>query len=151
MRAIADRSGVDRLSRKLTKAADEMPRRAATLFRAGLYTLIPDVEAVYKAVTPVLTGNLERSTTASITIIGDGLEAEIAVDQPAQNERGDQYARFLIQGHRIVAWGHDTGRYQPPNPYPDQARIMVAPMLQRAMKRTGEETMIALTTILHEP
>ena len=57
----------------------------------------------------------------------------------------------MIQGHRIVAWGHDTGRDQPPNPYPDQARILVAPMLQRAMKRTGEETMIALTTILHEP
>lgn len=28
-----------------------------------------------------------------------------------------EYAAFVELGHRIVAWGHETGRVQPPEPF----------------------------------
>jgi hypothetical protein len=27
------------------------------------------------------------------------------------------YAAPVEEGHRIVAWGHETGKFQPPQPY----------------------------------
>lgn len=57
---------------------------------------------------PVDTGNLRRNHKLGEPN-ANATEIEIVADT--------DYSLPVHDGHRIVAWGHDTGRYQPANPW----------------------------------
>jgi len=63
------------------------------------------IEADAKAGCPVDTGQLRAS-----------IEHEVDSDTLRVGSNVE-YAGYVEEGHRIVAWGHDTGRYAPPQPY----------------------------------
>lgn len=54
---------------------------------------------------------------------------EAAVKVPAS------YAIYLHEGHRIVAWGHRTGRFYPPHPFLGNAMKILRPQYFTALKR----------------
>ena len=64
-----------------------------------------EIEADAKATCPVRTGRLRESIHHSV----DGDEVQIGSDL--------DYAGYVEEGHRIVAWGHETGRFEPPEPF----------------------------------
>lgn len=55
---------------------------------------------------PVRTGYL-RSTIERGPVEGDSIKVNALA----------HYAAYVELGHRIVAWGHETGKFQPPQPY----------------------------------
>ena len=57
---------------------------------------------------PVDTGNLRRSHEI-ILPGGDATEAGVLASAP--------YSLYVHEGHRIIAFGRDTGRYQPADPW----------------------------------
>lgn len=63
------------------------------------------IEADAKAACPVRTGRLRDSIGHEV----DGDTVRVGSDL--------DYAGYVEEGHRIVAWGHDTGRFEPPNPF----------------------------------
>jgi phage gpG-like protein len=63
------------------------------------------IEADAKAAAPVLTGHLRDSIGHEVD--GDTLRVGSNL----------HYAAPVEEGHRIVAWGHETGKLQPPQPY----------------------------------
>jgi hypothetical protein len=63
------------------------------------------IETDAKAAAPVLTGDLRDSIEHEV----DGDTLRVGSNLP--------YAAPVEEGHRIVAWGHDTGKFQPPQPY----------------------------------
>lgn len=63
------------------------------------------IEADAKAGCPVDTGELRES-----------IEHEVS-DDTLRVGSNVSYAGYVEEGHRIVAWGHDTGRYAPPQAY----------------------------------
>jgi hypothetical protein len=76
------------------------------LFRDKLGPAIRDDAKRY---CPKRTGTLADS-------IEDHLEGHtLIVSATGSDERA--YAAYVELGHRIVAWGHKTGRVQPPSPY----------------------------------
>lgn len=64
-----------------------------------------EIEADAAAGCPVDTGHLRESLEHEVD--GDTLRVGSNVS----------YAGYVEEGHRIVAWGHDTGRYAPAQPY----------------------------------
>lgn len=64
-----------------------------------------EIEADAKAAAPVLTGRLKESIEHEVD--GDTLRVGSNLE----------YAAPVEEGHRIVAWGHETGKFQPPQPY----------------------------------
>jgi hypothetical protein len=77
-----------------------------TVFRDRLGPAIRDDAKRY---CPKRTGALADS-------IEDHLEGHtLVVSATGSHERA--YAAYVELGHRIVAWGHPTGRVQPPSPY----------------------------------
>jgi len=64
-----------------------------------------EIEADAKANCPVDTGKLRDSLHHSV----EGDEVHIGSDL--------DYAGYVEEGHRIVAWGHETGKFEPPQPY----------------------------------
>lgn len=76
------------------------------LFRGRLGPAIRDDAKRY---CPKLSGTLADS-------IEDHLDGHtLVVSATGSDER--YYAAYVELGHRIVAWGHKTGRVQPPSPY----------------------------------
>lgn len=69
------------------------------------------------------TGNMVNTTRGE----SSGLEGQVTV--PAD------YAVYVHEGHRIVAWGHDTGRYAPPRPFLRRAIDEIRPVFYAALKR----------------
>lgn len=63
------------------------------------------IEADAKVAAPVLTGALRESIEHEVD--GDTLRVGSNL----------HYAAPVEEGHRIVAWGHETGKFQPPQPY----------------------------------
>lgn len=61
-----------------------------------------------QANSPVDTGNLQRSHRVNGPN-ADATEAEVEATAP--------YALYQHEGYRLVAWGNETGRYQPANPW----------------------------------
>ena len=55
---------------------------------------------------PVRTGHL-KSTIVRGPVEGDSVKVHAFA----------YYAAYVELGHRIVAWGHETGKFQPPQPY----------------------------------
>lgn len=64
-----------------------------------------EIEGDAKAGCPVDTGRLRESIGHQV----DGDTVRVGSDL--------DYAGFVEEGHRIVAWGHDTGKFEPPNPF----------------------------------
>lgn len=64
-----------------------------------------EIEADAKIAAPVLTGRLKESIEHEVQ--GDTLRVGSNLE----------YAAPVEEGHRIVAWGHETGKFQPPQPY----------------------------------
>jgi hypothetical protein len=64
-----------------------------------------EIEADAKALAPVRTGKLRDSLYHTV----EGDEVTIGSDL--------DYAGYVEEGHRIVAWGHETGHFEPPQPY----------------------------------
>lgn len=96
--------------------------------------------------TPVDTGALKDSTKA--TVFFPSGETLLEEHQDAQSKGGLYYGQFVIHGHRIVAWGHDTGRMQPPNDYPERALEMIRPevdsILEAAIQDVGTTVAMVL-------
>ena len=96
---------------------------------------LPQVEAaqtdVYQemvVLVPFLSGELLRSIQRG----GKGASAGEAF---AEVEARADHAAPVEYGHRLVAWGHDTGRMVPPQPYARPAVSRAAPGFQRAVAR----------------
>lgn len=104
------------------------------------------VESAIKAETPVDTGQLQTSTSSSILPLPDGVMLQI--DQDAESTDGQFYGQFVIHGHRIVAWGHDTGRTQPANDYPSRALVNVAPDMVAALYAGAGKLALSVASIL---
>jgi hypothetical protein len=64
-----------------------------------------EIEGDAKAHCPVESGRLRDSIRHTV----DAGEVQVGSDLP--------YAGDVEEGHRIVAWGHETGRLQPPDPF----------------------------------
>lgn len=76
------------------------------------------------AVDAVDTGHMLGGVNSKMT--GD-LEGEVRVPAP--------YSVFVHEGHRIVAWGHDTGRYEPGRPFLRGPLDEIAPAFLDALRR----------------
>jgi hypothetical protein len=88
--------------------------------------------------TPVASSGASAGKLRDSTARDDGQATPdgfiIGIYQPARSARsGVQYGRFVVNPHRIVAWGHDTGRMYPGNPYPGDAMQQAHPMMQRTL------------------
>lgn len=92
--------GLGKLNRKLTKAAAQLPHEKLR-FLAQEAEL---VKARTKLLTPVDTGRL-RAAWSSTEPAGESVTIY----------NNTEYAPYVEFPHRIVAWGHDTGRIQPGN------------------------------------
>ena len=90
--------GADKLARKLKEVATKYPRERDMFLRMEGENLLSHV----KPLTPVDTGNL-RNSWARTEPEGDNITVYNNVE----------YSPYVELGHRIVAWGHDTGRVQP--------------------------------------
>ncbi|WP_297699637.1 HK97 gp10 family phage protein [Mycobacterium sp.] len=64
-----------------------------------------EIEADAKEHCPVRTGKLRES----LHHVVEGDEVRIGSDL--------DYAGYVEEGHRIVAWGHETGRFEEPQPF----------------------------------
>lgn len=69
----------------------------------------PAIRESAKAYCPKDTGALAES-------IEDHVEDHRLI-VTASGDSGRDYAAYVELGHRIVAWGHPTGRQQPPRPF----------------------------------
>jgi hypothetical protein len=138
-----DASQVTAMAREMDIARVQLRSATVRNFLARLYVMRQNTEDVYKqaGITPVASGALRDSTAVTVRSEGE-LSATIEVRQPATNAQGQQYAIYVIMGHRIVAWGHDTGRMQPPNDYPARADAILRPAMERHMKAVGHDAMI---------
>jgi hypothetical protein len=85
--------------------------------RAVADAIVTEIKS--SGLTPVDTGELIRGYHAEDT--KDGAEVQTKV----------YYWKFVEYGHRIVAWGHDTGRFQPPQPHVRPAIEFVRAMRRR--------------------
>lgn len=90
--------GADKLARKLKEVASKYPRERDMFLRMEGENLLSHV----KPLTPVDTWNLRNSWSRT--------EPE---DDSITVYNNTEYAGFVELGHRIVAWGHDTGRVMP--------------------------------------
>jgi hypothetical protein len=70
------------------------------------------------------TGNMLNTTHPEVVSPLEG-----AVKVPAH------YAIYLHEGHRIVAWGHRTGKFYPPHPFLSNAMKILRPRYFEALKR----------------
>lgn len=87
--------GLDRLNRALSKAAAQLPKERLRFLQQEAELL----KSRAKLKTPVDTGRL-RAAWSSTEPAGE----EVAV------YNNTEYAGHVEFGHRIVAWGRDTGR-----------------------------------------
>lgn len=69
----------------------------------------PAIAADAKRFCPKRTGDLADSIEHHL----EGGKLVITASGSASRD----YAAYVEMGHRIVAWGHRTGRVQPPSPY----------------------------------
>lgn len=56
-----------------------------------------------------------------------------------------EYAVPVHEGHRIVAWGHDTGRKQPPNPWMQRAADKSGSQINQIFDQAADEVAQNLT------
>lgn len=73
---------------------------------------VAEVKKWATAEVPVRTGQLQQSHVMTPATVHTA-RAEVYTEK--------EYAVPVHEGHRIVAWGHDTGRKQPPNPWMKRA------------------------------
>lgn len=81
---------------------------------------------------PERTGALKENTAARASAL-PGAAALLETRSSAENSSGQFYARWVFTQHRIVAWGHDTGRLSTPNAFPTRALERVSPEITAAV------------------
>jgi len=79
---------------------------------------------------PVKTGNLQRSHL---------LNPSTQSTQHAELYTDLEYAVPVHEGHRIVAWGNDTGRSKAPNRWMERAVDRATPEINRVFFEKAEE------------
>lgn len=70
----------------------------------------PDIAGDARRYAPEDTGALKES-------VEHHMEGPTLIVSATGGADGRTYAAYVELGHRIVAWGHDTGKVQPPRPY----------------------------------
>lgn len=94
-------------------AANAVAIEAEQIFQVS-QKLVP-IGAAKKGV-PVDTHPLQQSGQVSEPM-RDGTRVTVSITYGGDSA---PYAVFVHEGHRIVAWGHDTGRMQPPTKFLEQ-------------------------------
>lgn len=89
--------GAEALNNKLKQMVAKCPTEMTRFMKMEAEV----VKGRTKGLTPIDTGRLRNSWSSTVS----GHEATIFTNT--------YYAPFVEFGHRIVAWGHDTGRVQP--------------------------------------
>lgn len=125
----------------------------AQLLEAGVALIAESLSEPVKAaiaaetpVAPINGGTLQQSTDSAIVPFGTDLMLEVTQD--AQSTDGKYYGQFVIHGHRIVAWGHDTGRMQPPDDYVSRGLADVAPEMDAALYAGAGKLALSVAAIL---
>ena len=95
------------------KGLDELIRNLQNVdvkkeFKDSANRSIAEVQKRIQVEVPIRTGQLKSSHILSPATMNTS-RAEIYTDK--------EYAVPVHEGHRIVAWGHDTGRKKAPNPW----------------------------------
>lgn len=75
----------------------------------------PMMEEQVKANTPVDLGNLRDSVTMEVT--DHKLYINAYGDEEREGENRKYYAAWVDLGHKLIAWGHDTGRVIKPTAF----------------------------------
>lgn len=73
---------------------------------------IARVQMYATAEVPVKTSQLQKSH-----LLRPATQRTLSAEVYTEKE----YAVPVHEGHRIIAWGNDTGRFQPPNPWMERA------------------------------
>lgn len=99
------------------KGLDELVRNLASpgvkqLFTDAANRSVSEVKKYAIIEVPVRTSHLQKSHQIK-PARQSSLSAEVYTEL--------EYAVPVHEGHRIVAWGHDTGRHQPANPWMQRA------------------------------
>jgi HK97 gp10 family phage protein len=110
------RSNSSAISAAASVAMGDLVRKAAM-----------DVVAHAQQAAPVDTGNLRNSIRQHPT---GPWSARVVV--------GAEYGAYIEYGHRLVAWGHDTGRDVPARPFLTPAVERVRPEFHEAAKHALE-------------
>lgn len=137
-----DFQNFDRARSSIARAIAELPNATQAEMQIGVNNAVIElgVEALQE-VTPYRTGNLSRSTVGHMEVDGNVFTA--AFEQPAVNTAGDEYAKYVIQGHYTKG-----GTLVPPNPYPQEAmdimRSRVNQVLSETARRIAERTINAM-------
>lgn len=109
-------------------------------------SLAEPLKAAVEAETPVDTGALRASTDTHVIDMPG--QAVLEARQTAENESGQYYAHWVFTQHRIVAWGHDTGRLSTPNEYPQRALARLGPEMDAAAHEATAATAVRIARIL---
>lgn len=97
--------------------ADAMENILRAVDKAFETKLGPQMEAEVKKNTPIDTGALIDSVKYSVDRTEHTLIVQAYGDEERAAENRKYYAAWVDLGHRIIAWGHDTGRVQPPTAF----------------------------------
>lgn len=77
----------------------------------------PMVEAEVVRNTPVDLGKLRDSVTSDVDRTRHVLTVSAYGDEERRAENRKYYAAWVDLGHRLIAWGHDTGRVIKPTAF----------------------------------
>lgn len=94
-------------------AEEELKRRMDTAFDTKLG---PMMKAEVQRNTPIDTGKLIDSVYYEVDREKHELNVG-ATGDPERPEGRQWYALYVDLGHRIIAWGHDTGRVKQPTAF----------------------------------
>lgn len=135
-----------------------IPEIAAKLYRgippqlldAGVAMIAEELKDRYTEAVireePERTGQLKDKTASTVTPMPGMAMLETRSD--AQNQSNQHYAYFVYTQHRIVAWGHDTGRLSVPNEFPKRAMAAMLPRIEAESLVGAEETATRILRIL---
>ena len=117
-----------------TKGLDELIRNLANpqvkqLFKDAANRSVSEVQKRAMVEVPVRTGQLQKSHILSPASLNT-LKAEVYTEK--------EYAVPVHEGHEIVAWGHHTGRKQPPNPWMERAVARAEGVIDSIFDQAGD-------------
>lgn len=150
MRLTFDASDLIRLGATWERRSSAYRTKINDTFEGAGHALELAAVAELQDVTPVETGNLQRSASASL--VWQGHDFIISLQEDAVNDAGDAYALDVIQGHGEIvpkngkalylkSLGIWRTRVRPvaPNPYPDRAVPGIETATRRIMQRFGAD------------
>lgn len=123
-----------------THGLDELVRNLGSLeakvsFKDAANRSIAEVMKFVMVEVPKRTHQLQQSHLLSPASIGS-MHAEVYTEK--------EYAVPVHEGHRIVAWGHDTGRFKPANPWMERAVRKAEPTIDRYFEAAADDLINAI-------